>query len=139
VAGSVPTPIEIFEQILLATHAGDAQAVLDLCADDVVFEFPFAPPGRPAQVRGKEALGPYLATISSRVQFDGLSNLETHQTLDPDVLIIEMTATGTVKDTGEPYDQSYVGVLTAREGRITRYRDYWNPLKSLGTALRGEQ
>jgi uncharacterized protein len=42
-----------------------------------------------------------------------------------------MTATGTIKDTGEPYDQSYVVVLTVHEGRITRYRDYWNPLKAL--------
>ena len=75
----------------------------------------------------------------SRVQFDGLSNFETHQTVDPDVAAIEMTATGKIKDTGEPYDQSYVVVLTAREGRIIRYRDYWNPLKALQGASQEEQ
>ncbi|MGD0700500.1 MAG: hypothetical protein ABSA02_11515 [Trebonia sp.] len=65
--------------------------------------------------------------------------METHQTLDPDVAVIEMTATGKLKDTGEPYDQSYVVVLTARDGRITRYRDYWNPLKALKPVAGGEQ
>jgi ketosteroid isomerase-like protein len=50
-----------------------------------------------------------------------------------------MTATGKIKDTGEPYDQSYVVVLTAREGRIIRYRDYWNPLKALKAGSREEQ
>lgn len=136
---SVLTPVEIFGQVLLATASGDLQAIVDLCADDVVFEFPFAPPGRPAGVRGKEPLGRYLAAAPARVQFDGLSNFETHQTVDPDVAVIEMTATGTIKDTGEPYEQSYVVVLTAREGRITRYRDYWNPLKALQAAAQEEQ
>jgi ketosteroid isomerase-like protein len=139
VTSSVPTPVEIFEQVLRAAQSGEVQAMLDLCADDVVFEFPFAPPGRPAEVRGKEPLGRYLAAVPSRIQFDGLSNLETHQTVYPDVAVIEMTATGKVRDTGEPYDQSYVVVLTAREGRITRYRDYWNPLKALQAASQGEQ
>lgn len=137
-ASPIPTPVEIFHRALAATASADVAAMLDLCADDVVFEFPFAPPGRPREVRGKEPLGRYLAAIPSRIQFDGLSNFETHQTLDPDVAVIEMTATGTVKDTGEPYDQSYVVVLTARQGRITRYRDYWNPLKALA-ASPGEQ
>jgi len=48
VTSSFPTPVEIFEQVLLATQSGEVQAMLDLCADDVVFEFSFAPPGRPA-------------------------------------------------------------------------------------------
>jgi uncharacterized protein len=139
VTSPVPTPLEIFQQVLLATASGDVPAILDLCADDVVFEFPFAPPGRPAEVSGKEPLGRYLTAAPSRIQFDSLSNFETHQTLDPDVAIIEMTATGKIKGTGEPYDQSYVVVLTAREGRITRYRDYWNPLKALPAAAPGQQ
>lgn len=134
-----PTPVEIFQQVLLATTSGDVPAILDLCADDVVFEFPFAPPGRPTAVSGKGPLGRYLTAVPSRVQFDRLSNFEPHQTLDPDVAVIEMTAAGKIKDTGEPYDQSYVVVLTAREGRITRYRDYWNPLKALPAAAPGEQ
>lgn len=53
---SFPTPVEIFEQVLLATQSGEVQAMLDLCADDVVFEFPFAPAGRPRSgVRSRSA------------------------------------------------------------------------------------
>jgi ketosteroid isomerase-like protein len=53
--------------------------------------------------------------------------LETHQTLDPDVAVHEMYPPRKLKDPREPNDQSYVVVLTARDGRITRYRDYWKP------------
>ncbi len=124
-------PAHVFQKALSAMQSGDVQAWLDLCTDDVVFEFPFAPPGRPSKVEGKQALGEYLTAGPSRVEFDRLNNLETHQTLNPDVAIFEMTATGRVKDTGEPYEMSYVVVLTVRDGRIAHYRDYWNPLKSL--------
>jgi len=113
----------------VGVETNDAGALVDLCADDVVFEFPFAPPGRPARVEGKLALGDYLKAISGRVRLEGVSNLEIHETVKPEVAIIEMTMTGTVTATGAPYEQSYVSVLTVRDGLIVRYRDYWNPLR----------
>jgi len=133
------TPADIFQQSLRAMQSGDVESYLALCTDDVVFEFPFAPPGRPARVEGREALGRYLAAtaILSRIEALALSNLEFHQTVNPDVAIAEMTIAGKVKGTGEPYARSYVGVLTVREGRIARYRDYWNPLESLSAAQEG--
>jgi ketosteroid isomerase-like protein len=30
--------------------------------------------------------------------------------------------------TGKPYNQRYISVIETREGRIVKYRDYWNPL-----------
>jgi uncharacterized protein len=126
-----PTAAELMQHVLQAIATRDVSALLDLCADEIVFEFPFAPPGRPGRVEGKGPLGDYLAAIPSKVDLAGLSNFEMHQTVNPDVAIVEMTATGTLKGSGEPYEQSYVVVLTARNGRIVRYRDYWNPLKAL--------
>ena len=125
------TAVDVFGKLArLGVGANDSGALLDLCADDVVFEFPFAPPGRPMRVEGKPALGDYLKALSSRVRLDGVSNLEIHETVKPDVAIIEMTMTGTVTATGAPYEQSYVSVLTVRDGLIAHYRDYWNPLRS---------
>jgi uncharacterized protein len=125
------TAVDVFNKLAKASVGGnDSGALLDLCADDVVFEFPFAPPGRPARVEGKPALGDYLQALAGRVRLEGVSNLEIHETVKPDVAIIEMTMTGTVTATGAPYEQSYVSVLTVRDGLIVRYRDYWNPLRS---------
>jgi len=75
------TAIDVFSKLArLGIGANDSGALLDLCADDVVFEFPFAPPGRPTRVEGKPALGDYLRALSSRVRLDGVSNLEIHET-----------------------------------------------------------
>jgi uncharacterized protein len=126
----VTTAVDVFTKLAqVGVETNDAGALVDLCADDVVFEFPFAPPGRPARVEGKLALGDYLKGISGRMRLEGVSNLEIHETVKPEVAIIEMTMTGTVTATGAPYEQSYVVVLTVRDGLIVRYRDYWNPLR----------
>jgi uncharacterized protein len=78
---------------------------------------------------GQLALGDYLKGISGRMRLEGVSSLEIHETVKPEVAIIEMTMTGTVTATGAPYQQSYVVVLTVRDGLIVRYRDYRNPLR----------
>jgi len=127
------TAVDVFSKLAqVGVEANGTGALLDLCADDVVFEFPFAPPGRPTRVEGKPALGEYLKAVSGRMRLEGVSNLEIHETVKPDVAIIEMTMTGTVTATGAPYEQSYVVVLTVHDGLIAHYRDYWNPLKVAG-------
>ncbi len=128
---SSPTPTEVFQQVLTGIGAGDEQAMLRRCRDDVVFEFPFAPVGRPKRLEGKEAVGEYLGVIASGAVPDRLTNLEMHQTVDPDVAVIEFSVTGRVRDSDVPFARSYIVVLTVRDGLIVRYRDYWNPLESL--------
>ena len=125
------TAVDVFGELARRTaETGAAAAMLDLCADDVVFEFPFAPPGRPSRIEGKPALAEYLTALAGRVRFEGIRDLEVHETVKPDVVIIEMTMTGTVAATGAPHEQSYVSIMTVRDGRIAHYRDYWNPLRS---------
>jgi uncharacterized protein len=121
--------VDVFNELARRVAAGEVGALVDLCADDVVFEFPFAPPGRPARVEGKPEVSDYLNAVSGRRRIEAVPNLEIHETVNPDVAIIEMTMTGTVTATGAPYEQSYVAVLTVRGGLIVRYRDYWNPLR----------
>jgi len=124
------TAIEVFNKLAEGIATGNGDALIDLCADDVVFEFPFAPEGRPTRVEGKAAVGEYLKTLSGHVRLEGVTALEIHETVKPELAIIEMTMTGTVAATGAPFEQSYVSFLTVRDGLVANYRDYWNPLKS---------
>jgi hypothetical protein len=128
-----PTPTEVFQQILAGLESGDAQALLDHCTEDVVFEFPFAPDGRPTRLQGKPALGEYLDAIASVAVLERLTNLEMHQTVDPDVAVIEFSIAGRVRGTDSTFERSYVTVLTVHDGLVARYRDYWNPLASIST------
>ena len=126
-----PTPAEVFGRSLLLFGAGDLAGYVDLCAEDVTFEFPFAPPGRPRAVTGRADLTAYLGAYPGRIEFVAMRELTFHETLDPEVVVVEMRAEGRVKATGEPYEMAYISVVTVRGGLIVRYRDYWNPLAAL--------
>ncbi|WP_329258475.1 nuclear transport factor 2 family protein [Actinoallomurus sp. NBC_01490] len=42
-----------------------------------------------------------------------------------------MRGVGRLVQTGDPFDMTYIAVVTVEDGRITFYRDYWNPLAVL--------
>ena len=128
---SEPTPGDVFTTAMTAIASGDLDGWLAQCTDDVVVEFPFAPPGCPRRVVGKEAVGQYLVGHPGQIDFDEVTHLEVHQCVEPDTAVIEMIATGQVKTTGAPYEMSYVVVLKTVDGLMSVYRDYWNPLAAL--------
>lgn len=101
----------------------------DLWAPDVVIELPFAPPGRPDRIEGREA---FLALARQGrgalpVHFEDAQNVVIHQTLDPDVVVVEYEMAGTLTTTGQRASARFIGVLTARDGQIVRWREYQNP------------
>jgi len=53
-------PAELFRRSLDAFLAQDMRAWADLCAEDVLVEFPFAPAGTPSRLDGRVAIFEYL-------------------------------------------------------------------------------
>jgi hypothetical protein len=58
-------------------------------------------------------------------------SIKPHQTINPDVAVLEYEGTGKAVQTGRSYQQKYITVLTFREGRISHWKDYWNPMSVL--------
>ena len=101
---------------------------LDMCAEDIVFQFPFAPAGGVRELRGRDAIAAYLPKAGRLIDFESMSPAVAYQSTDGETYILEFSCKGKGADTGERYDQDYISVITIRQGRIVRYRDYWNPL-----------
>jgi len=118
--------------------APDAQSLLEMCADDIVFEFPFSPPGGPVTLKGKAALEAYLPTVATLITIETVSLGRVIVSDRGDAAVIEFSCKGHAGQTGARYDQDYVSVLDLKDGLITRYRDYWNPLLVL-SAMRSVQ
>ncbi|WP_329430632.1 nuclear transport factor 2 family protein [Streptosporangium sp. NBC_01495] len=108
--------------------AKDMRAYLALWHEDAVAEFPFAPPGAPRRLDGIAAITAYLIDYPDKLDIAEVTALTVHETVDPAVVIAEFTAVGKVVATGRPYEISYIAVVTVAHGRITHYRDYWNPM-----------
>ncbi|NIJ37548.1 hypothetical protein FHR22_002232 [Sphingopyxis panaciterrae] len=109
---------------------------MDLVADDIVFEFPFAFPGGPSRLEGAAKIAGHLESLAGMITLDRMSTPIVHETKDPETIIIEVNGYGEGVRTGEPYDQRYICVIRTRNGRIVHYIDYWNPLTFL-RALKG--
>lgn len=108
----------------------DASALtfIDMVAPDVIFEFPFAPAGLVTRIDGRAALTAHLQRFGTVLQIDGIEPGAVHTTGDENVRILEFSCVGKGLESGRPYNQRYISVITVRDGLIARYVDYWNPL-----------
>jgi ketosteroid isomerase-like protein len=121
----------VFEQAKRLSLAKDLEGFADLFAPDGVHELPFAPPGIPRRLEGQETLRGYFAAITGTpLKHASFENMTVYETADPGVIIAEYDAHGTVTSTGRPYQLRYVQVVKVRDGQITLWRDYWDPLAS---------
>ncbi|MFF1724808.1 nuclear transport factor 2 family protein [Streptomyces sviceus] len=126
---SAPTsPVDLYRHSLRLLLDKNIPAWVDLWAEDGLMEFPFAPAGRPQRLEGKEAVAAYMRPYPDHIDLHDFPDLRIHQTTDPQTIVVEMRGVGRLVQTGAPFDMTYIAVVTVRDGRITSYRDYWNPL-----------
>ncbi|MFE2960088.1 nuclear transport factor 2 family protein [Nocardia tengchongensis] len=130
------TPAAVFERSLDAFLSKDMRAWADLCAEDVVVEFPFSPDNLPSRLDGREAIFEYLRYYPAIIDIHEIDSVTVYATDRPDTVIAEWSVQGQVIPNGNKYDMAYATVVTVRDGRITNYREYWNPL-AFGQALEG--
>lgn len=126
-----PSALEVFERAKRLALAKDLDGFADLFAADGVHELPFAPPGVPARIEGREALRSYFAAITGTpLRLTAFRDMTVYRTTDPEVVIAEYDAHGEVTGTGRRYVLRYLQVVRVHEGEIALWRDYWNPLAS---------
>jgi ketosteroid isomerase-like protein len=122
------TARDLFAESLRLLLAKDMIGYAKLWAVDGVFEFPFAAANYPTRLAGRAAIEDYLRGYPDLLDVREITEQTVHQTSDPDVVVAEFEAAGVAVASGRPYRIRYVAVVTARDGEIVSYRDYWSPL-----------
>jgi len=123
------TSREVVEQMLRAGRDMDVETVVGLMAPDGCIEWPYRPAGVPARLQGRAEISGFLTeSANGFVRFDEYRNVVVHETTDPEVVIVEYNAVGTVLDTGAPFRQTVIAVFRVRNDLVLSYRDYINPL-----------
>lgn len=122
------SPADLYRHSLRLLLDKNIPAWVDLWAEDGILEFPFAPQGWPGRLEGKEAIAAYMRRYPDHIDLQDIPDLRIHQTTESDVIVVEMRAVGRLVETEGPFDMTYIAVVTVRDGLISSYRDYWNPL-----------
>ncbi|MBM7117245.1 nuclear transport factor 2 family protein [Archangium primigenium] len=116
----------------LALIGTDIERWLALFAEDAVVEFPYARSlGVPERLEGIAAIRGYFAQTPKHFLGLAFTNVRRYLTTDPELAIAEVHGTATIATTGKPYAQDYVFFVKTRQGRISLYREYWDPLPGL--------
>jgi ketosteroid isomerase-like protein len=125
-----PAETALLRNLELLTD-GRIEDWVHLFTADGVLEFPYAPPGWPTHIQGHAALHEHMRRFPEHlaVRFSGV---RFHPVADPHLVVAEFDAEGTALSTGRSFQQSYISLIwTGADGLITRYRDFWNPLRLL--------
>ncbi len=108
---------------------------IDLWADDGVLEFPFAPAGRRRRYVGKTDILAYMKSVASRmasrIKTEGVDYFRAHPMLDAAMSGLEMRVKGRILETGAPYEQTYISIIKTQGGKLSLFREYWNPIVSM--------
>jgi uncharacterized protein len=123
------SPREVVEQVRRMV-AGEGVRFADLFAADGVMRYPFAPPGMPGELVGRDAIAAYFSAAADRRSMFDMEGVEAivHETADPEVVIAEIEHHGHSHATGGPYRFRALGVIRVRDGEIVSYDDYMDPI-----------
>lgn len=135
---SLPSYSAMLREALSDFLAPGAHSFLQMLADDAVMEFPYAPPGIAGRLEGRAAITAHVNGLGHILTIERMTDLVVYPTTRPGVVVLEFGCLGSGVSTGKPYNQTYISVITLRDGHIVHYRDYWNPLVVLGAMEQGE-
>lgn len=123
------SPREVVEQVRRMV-AGDGVVFADLFATDGVLAYPFAPPGQPRELHGREAIRAHRAAAAQRRELIVVEGVDVvvRDTDDPEVVVAEITHHGWSRVNDGPYRFTALGVIRVRDGEIVHYDDYMDPV-----------
>jgi ketosteroid isomerase-like protein len=106
---------------------GPAEAWHDMCVQDLVVRFPYAPPPVERELRGfDKALAVCSAHWKNMARFEW-HDVEIHATDDPD-LFMTTARSDTQTVGGVAYGNSYVLLTRFRDGKIVEHAEYFDPM-----------
>ena len=115
-------------EFLGALEEKDMERFASVWADDAVQHMPYAPENFPERVVGKENILKHYANWPENAGAANFtSDLVFYPMSDPEMVFAEFKGDVDVIPTQRKYQQSYGGLFHVADGKITLFREYFNP------------
>jgi uncharacterized protein len=106
----------------------DGEDYFDMLADDVVFEYVISVPGYPRRVEGRQGIIDLYSGYDNYMRVHSADNLRIYRDPKASVVILEYEVHGKSVQTGRPYDNCFVSIITVTDEKVTHWRDYLDPI-----------
>ena len=118
----------LFDMQIDCLKRDDRDRQMQLYAEDLVYEFPFAT-DRPRRIEGRDAFLAVMKPLWERVRAQGVKiadiRTQVHETGDPDFIVAEFAFA--VDTGGDTVDFPFVQLFWTRGGKIAAVREYFSP------------
>lgn len=120
---------DLLDRYHAAMIAADSDAFAELYAPDGVHEIPFFTPQGVSRLQGPEQIRDYYRPLWAEmpITLDRVENTAVHRTGSAATIISESVSIGHRRD-GAPFRLPGLVILTARDSKIIKVRDYMDLL-----------
>jgi ketosteroid isomerase-like protein len=116
------------KRFLTSLEQKDMQTFATLWAEDAVQDMPYAPDGFPKRVSGaNNIIKHYSGWPENAGKADFTSELVFYSMQNPKMVFVEFKGNVDIVTTGRTYLQQYGGLFHVEDGKITLFREYFNP------------
>ena len=106
----------------------DGGHFFELLAEDVIFDYVITVPDYPRHIEGRQAVAELYRPYGTTFFLDRCYDLAVHHDPTTGVVVLEYASQGRVVATGAAYANRYISVLTIADRKVTRWRDYLDPV-----------
>ena len=106
----------------------DGEDYFDLLADDVVFEYVISVPGYPRRVEGRSNVIELYSGYGDFMTMHTADSLRVYRDRDASVVVLEYEVHGESVQTGRPYSNRFVSIITVKDRKVQHWRDYLDPI-----------
>lgn len=106
----------------------DGEDYFDMLADDVVFEYVISVPGYPRRIEGRQNIIDLYSDYDSYMSVRSADNLRIYRDPEASVVVLEYEVHGESAQTGRPYNNRFVSIVTIKGSKVTWWRDYLDPV-----------
>lgn len=120
--------VEFVKDLFVAFGRDDIGYVINAHADDIVSESPVSHTSTllwAGTRSGRGELVEYFETMAAHVRPEALRDVVF--TASGNRVVVEGSNAGTVVETGSRYDHDWVMVFTIRDGKVVRFRHFYDP------------
>jgi ketosteroid isomerase-like protein len=100
----------------------------DQLADDVIFEYVISVPGYPRRVQGRHSIIDLYRGYDDHMRVHSADNLRIYRDPMASVVVLEYEVHGESVQTGRPYNNRFVSIITVKDTKVVHWRDYLDPI-----------